>query len=114
MSRGDLDWHGNGPAVMSTEVLMVRLYLAEGRDDVRKVFKWLETSKIRGFTVFRGIAGLGNDGRVHKASLLDLSSELPMVIEFFDTPERVAELMPTLQTLVKPDHIVSWTAQTGI
>lgn len=38
MSWCDLDWHGNGPAVMSTEVLMVRLYLAEGRDDVRKVF----------------------------------------------------------------------------
>lgn len=37
-----------------------------------------------------------------------------MVIEFFDTPERVAELMPALQTLVKPDHIVSWTAKTGI
>jgi len=99
---------------MSDQVLMVRLYLAEGRDDIRKVFKWLETNKMRGFTVFRGIAGLGNDGLVHKASLLDLSSELPMVIEFFDTPERVAELMPTLRALVKPDHIVSWTAQTGI
>lgn len=114
MSGRHLDWHGDGAAVMSTEVLMVRLYLAEGRDDIRKVFKWLETTKMRGFTVFRGIAGLGNDGRVHRASLLDLSSELPMVIEFFDTPERVAELMPTLRTLVKPDHIVSWTAQTGI
>lgn len=99
---------------MSTEVLMVRLYLAEGRDDIRKVFKWLETTKMRGFTVFRGITGLGNDGRVHTATLLDLSSGLPMVIEFFDTPERIAELMPTLRTLVKPDHIVSWTAQTGI
>lgn len=99
---------------MSDEVLMVRLYLAEGRDDMRKVFKWLETNKMRGFTVFRGVAGLGSDGRVHKASLLDLSSELPMVIEFFDTPARIAELMPTLQTLVKPDHIVSFPAQTGI
>ncbi len=99
---------------MTTEVLMVRLYLAEGRDDIRNVHKWLETNKIRGFTAFRGIAGLGSDGLVHKASLLDLSSELPMVIEFFDTPERIAELMPTLRTFVKPDHIVSWTAQTGI
>ncbi len=99
---------------MSEQVLMVRLYLAEGRDDMRKVFKWLETNEMRGFTVFRGIAGLGSDGLLHKASLLDLSSELPMVIEFFDTPERVAELMPTLRTLIKPDHIVSWTAQTGI
>lgn len=93
---------------------MVRLYLAEGRDDIRQVLKWLESAKMRGFTVFRGVAGLGSDGKIHKASLLDLSSELPMVIEFFDSPARIAELMPTLRTMVKPDHIVSWTAQTGI
>ncbi|MCX4189555.1 DUF190 domain-containing protein [Methylophaga sp. OBS3] len=99
---------------MSNEVLMVRLYLAEGRDDIRKVLKWLESTKMRGFTVFRGVAGLGSDGKVHKASLLDLSSELPMVIEFFDTPDRIEALMPTLRTMVKPDHIVSWMAQTGI
>ncbi|AFJ03293.1 hypothetical protein Q7C_2157 [Methylophaga frappieri] len=96
-----------------SDILMVRLYLADGRDDIRKLMKWLETAQMRGFTVFRGVASLGRDGRVHKASLLDLSSELPMVIEFFDTPERVAELMPTLKTMIKPDHIVSWPAQTG-
>lgn len=32
--------------------------------------------------LFRGFAGLSSDGRVAKASSLDLSLELPMVVEF--------------------------------
>jgi hypothetical protein len=95
------------------DVTMVRVYLAEGRDPVGKILKWLEKSEVRGFTVFRGVAGLGADHKLHKASLLDLSNELPIVIEFFDTPLRVEQIIEQLETMVKPDHIVSWSAQSG-
>ncbi len=96
------------------DITMVRVYLAEGRDQVGKLLKWMEKADVRGFTVFRGVAGLGSDHRLHKASLLDLSSELPIVIEFFDTPQRVDEILQQLESMVKPDHIVSWPAQSGI
>ncbi|WP_296592086.1 DUF190 domain-containing protein [Methylophaga sp.] len=92
---------------------LVRIYLTDGRHEVRQVIKWLEQNKIR-FTVFRGIAGLGSDGLVHKASLLDLSSDLPMVIELFDKPEQINDIINTIKTLVKADHIVSWPVQSGI
>ena len=80
---------------------LVRIYLTDGRHEVR-------------FTVFRGIAGLGSDGLVHKASLLDLSSDLPMVIELFDKPEQINDIINTIKTLVEADHIVSWPVQSGI
>lgn len=96
------------------DVTMVRVYLAEGRDHISKILKWLEQSEVRGFTVFRGVAGLGSDHQLHKASLLDLSNELPIVIEFFDSPQRVTEIIEQLERMVKPDHIVSWPAQSGI
>ncbi len=96
------------------DITMVRVYLAEGRDQVGKLLKWMEKADVRGFTVFRGVAGLGSDHKLHKASLLDLSSELPIVIEFFDTPQRVDEILQQLESMVKPDHIVSWPAQSGI
>ena len=96
------------------DITMVRVYLAEGRDQVGKLLKWMEKADVRGFTVFRGVAGLGSDHKLHKASLLDLSSELPIVIEFFDTPQRVDEILKQLESMVKPDHIVSWPAQSGI
>ncbi|MBL1459035.1 MULTISPECIES: DUF190 domain-containing protein [unclassified Methylophaga] len=92
---------------------LVRIYLTDGRHEVRQVIKWLEQNKIR-FTVFRGIAGLGSDGLVHKASLLDLSSDLPMVIELFDKPEQINDIINTIKTLVEADHIVSWPVQSGI
>jgi PII-like signaling protein len=92
---------------------LVRIYLTDGRHEVRQVIKWLKQNKIR-FTVFRGIAGLGSDGLVHKASLLDLSSDLPMVIELFDKPEQINDIINTIKTLVEADHIVSWPVQSGI
>ncbi len=95
------------------EVTMVRVYLAEGRDHSNRVIKLLETLDIKGFTVFRGIAGLGAEGELHKASLLDLSPELPLVIEFFDIPQKVEKIITQLESMVKPDHIVSWSAQSG-
>jgi hypothetical protein len=95
------------------DVTIVRVYLAEGRDHVGKILKWLEKETVR-FTVFRGVAGLGSDNRLHKASLLDLSSELPVVIEFFDKPQRAEQIIEQLETMVKPDHIVTWQAQSGI
>jgi hypothetical protein len=96
------------------DVIMVRMYLAEGRDHIGQILKWMEQAEVRGFTVFRGVAGLGSDHQLHKASLLDLSSELPIVIEFFDTPERVEKIIVQLESMVKADHIVSWPAQSGI
>jgi len=95
-------------------ITVVRLYLAEGRDNISKIISWMEKNQLRGFTVFRGVAGFGGDKKLHKASLLDLSSELPIVIEFFDNPERVEEIIEQLESMVKPDHIVSWPAQAGI
>ena len=63
--------------------------------------------------MFRGIAGLGAEHQLHKASLLDLSPELPLVVEFFDSPQKVEKIITQLESMVKPDHIVSWTAQSG-
>lgn len=92
---------------------LVRVYLSDGRHEVRQMIQWFEQNKIQ-FTVFRGIAGLGSDGLVHKASILDLSSDLPMVIEFFDKPEQINEIINKIKTMVEADHIVSWPVQSGI
>lgn len=99
---------------MSQAVTMARIYLIEGRDDINKIITRMVELDARGFTVFKGVAGLGTDHRLHKASLLALSSELPIIIEFFDQPERVKEVIEKLGNLVKPELIISWPAQSGI
>jgi hypothetical protein len=97
-----------------SDITCVRLYLAEGSDNMKAVLKRLEQLDVRGFTVFRGIEGIGSHHQLHKATFLDLSASLPIVIEFFDQPERVTHILGELKDWVKPDNVVSWPAQSGI
>lgn len=66
---------------------------------------------VRGVTVFRGISGFGNKGKIHSSSLLDLATDLPVVVEFFDEPDKVDSIIDHLNQIVKPGHLVSWPAQ---
>jgi PII-like signaling protein len=98
-----------------SEVTMVRIYLTEGDHQLRKLLDFLhQDEKVRGVTAFRGIAGFGRSGRVHESSLLDISMDLPLVVEFFDLPERVEKVLETLNEMVEPGHLVSWPAQVNM
>jgi CBS domain-containing protein len=65
------------------------------------VLEFLRREGIAGATVFRGIAGYGARGHVHTASLVELSSDLPLVIIFIDRAERVERIMPQLSAMVQ-------------
>ena len=94
------------------DITMVRVYLSEGEGLLKKLLARLhDEEKVAGVTVFRGISGFGKSGRMHSSLLLDLSLHLPIVIEFFDTPEKVARIISHLEAAVPPGHIVSWSAQ---
>ena len=54
---------------------------------------------VSGATIMRGIAGFGADHHIHTTRLMDLAENLPVKIEFIETPERVEELLPKLQEL---------------
>jgi len=93
------------------DVTMVRIYLTESQRILDTLLKQLhDEEKVMGVTVFRGISGFGKSGKMHIVSLLDLSLNLPLVIEFFDTPQRVEAILDHLQNLLEPRHIVTWPA----
>ncbi len=76
-----------------TEVTIVRLYLHEAKAPMHELLKYLhDESKVQGVTVFRGITGFGSSGAVHSSTLIDMSLDLPIVIEFFDIAEKLAKL----------------------
>jgi len=98
----------------SSEITMVRIYLTEGQHQFEKLMTILhDEEKVRGVTAFRGIAGFGQSGKMHSSSLIDVSLDLPLVLEFFDAPEKVKQVIEHLNTLIKPGHIVSWPAQVN-
>lgn len=53
-----------------------------------------------GATVVRGIQGFGASARMHTAKLLELSLDLPMVVEVVETEEKIQELLPLLDTMI--------------
>jgi PII-like signaling protein len=98
-----------------TEVTLVRIYCTESDRQVEKLLALLhDEAKVAGVTTFRGISGFGRSGHWHSSSLLDLSLDLPVIIEFFDRPDKVAAVMPQLNTMVAPGHMVSWSAHANL
>jgi uncharacterized protein len=102
---------------MSTDVLMVRVYLSEAdhgqrRTLMNEILSALhDRHAVKGVTVFRGVAGFGADGEVHADDILRLSVDLPLVIEFFDEPKAAMAAIRLLEPMVVEGHVVSWPAK---
>jgi PII-like signaling protein len=116
MCDGLLVWYGAGETGMKeTEVTMVRIYLHEADAHLSELLEYLhDDSKVRGVTVFRGISGFGVSGEIHSSKLLDMSLDLPVVVEFFDVPEKANEIISELNNKIKPGHIVYWSATINL
>ena len=55
---------------------------------------------LAGATVLRGCMGFGRSSRLHTAKLLELSTDLPVVIEIVDTEETIRKFMPVVDEMV--------------
>jgi len=89
---------------------MVRVYLTESDRELKPLLKCLHDElKVCGATVMRGVAGFGASGVVHSAGLVDLSTDLPLVLEFFDRPDRARAAIERIKDFVEPGHVVSWS-----
>ncbi len=98
-----------------SEVTIVRVYLHEAKAHMQELLQYLhDESKVQGVTVFRGITGFGSSGEMHSSSLIDMSLDLPIVIEFYDEIEKVASIIEHLNTIIKPGHIVYWPAKMNL
>jgi PII-like signaling protein len=70
---------------------------------------------LAGATVLRGVEGFGASSRLHTTRLLQLSQDLPLVIEVVDTEEHIASVLPRLDEMVSEGmmtlervHVISY------
>lgn len=99
----------------NSEVTLVRVYCSEKGHQHQQIIDLLHREhRVAGVTAFRGIAGFGKSGHLHEAGLLDVSLDLPVIVEFFDRPDIVAAVLPEISALVGPGHIVSWPAEAHL
>ena len=99
----------------NTEVTIVRAYCSDKGHQHQKLIDLLHREhRVAGVTAFRGIAGFGKSGALHEAGLLDVSLDLPIVVEFFDRPDKVDRVLPLIQEMLGPGHVVAWSAKANL
>lgn len=64
------------------------------------IVELLREEGLAGATVVKGIEGFGKNSRIHTASILRLSEDLPVVLTFVDLAERVEAVMPAIDEMV--------------
>ena len=103
-----LDWEDLSAlsVVISSPARYIRFFLAFISRSVRQpLYEWIVRKArefgLAGATVFRGLEGFGAHSRVHTAKILRLSSDLPVVVEIVDTPEKIEQFMPLIDDAIK-------------
>lgn len=91
---------------LSEQAVRVTIYLGEsdrfqGVPAYQAVVHLMRERGLWGATVTRGIYGYGKRSRLHSASALRLSEDLPLVIEAVDSEEKIMALIPELSSMVK-------------
>jgi PII-like signaling protein len=55
---------------------------------------------LAGATVLRGLEGYGARSRIHTARILDLSTDLPIVVEIVDTLDKIEAFLPIIDAAI--------------
>jgi PII-like signaling protein/predicted transcriptional regulator len=64
------------------------------------ILEMLRKENCAGATVTRALAGFGAHSKIRTTSLVALSNDLPLVVEWIDNPARVTRVLPILQEMV--------------
>lgn len=65
------------------------------------IVKQARDAGLAGATVLKGVLGFGASARIRTAKILDLSSDLSLVIEIVDAQARVESFQPTLAEMFR-------------
>jgi PII-like signaling protein len=84
---------------------LLKIYVGEtekwkGKNLYHQLVLKLKEAGIAGVTVYRGIEGYGADKVLHRAKVLDLSADLPIVVEAVDSEEYILKVIPLVKEMV--------------
>ena len=85
---------------------LLRIFVGEKESHEGKaLFEWLvlkaREKGLAGATVLRSPLGYGHSSHVHSATILRLSTDLPMVVEIIDDEERVRDFAEEIRSILK-------------
>lgn len=97
---------------MSAAGIRVRVYFGErdridGKPLWAALIDYLRREGASGATVTRATAGFGAHSKLHAANLVDISSDLPLVLEWIGSEDEVARLLPGIEERLDGGLIIS-------
>lgn len=87
-----------------TDAKLLRIFLGEG-DKLRHlplyevIVREAKAAGLAGATAWRGLMGYGPTSRIRTAKILDLSADLPVIVEITDEEPKIAAFLPVLDRL---------------
>ncbi len=90
---------------LTGENVLMRIFIGESdRFEHKPLYEALvELLRKEGFagaTVLRGISGFGAHSVYHTQKLLDLSADLPLIVEVVDSQEKIDSIMPRIDEMM--------------
>ena len=98
--------------VLDGEQFLVRIFIGDSdkwhhQPLDRALLERLRKEGFAGATVVRAVAGFGAASVIHTAHILDLSADLPVVIEVVENQEHVDKLLPILDEMIGGGALVT-------
>ena len=106
--RGATTQQPNGALAMQTprpaqllRILVGEAARHEGKPLYEAIVLKARDMHLAGATVLRAGMGYGHSQHVHSAKILQLSDDLPLLIEIIDTRDKIAPFLPVLEGMMK-------------
>lgn len=101
---------------LSGEGKLLRIFIAEadkwnGKPLYEEIVFLAKKNGMAGATVIKGSMGFGCKSHMHTSKLLELSTDLPVIIEIVDREEKISAFIPLLDEMVKEGLITLEKAQ---
>ena len=87
------------------DALLLRIFIGESdRHRHRPLYEAIvlkaREMNLAGATVLRGPMGYGASSRIHTAKIIQLSMDLPFIVEIVDTEEKINGFLPVLDEMM--------------
>ena len=87
------------------EAALLRIYIGESdRWQHKPLYEAIvlaaREAHLAGATVLRGQMGFGRSSHMHTSKILDLSTDLPLVVEIVDSEEKINSFLPMLDKMI--------------
>ena len=105
------------------ERTLMRIYIGErdkhgGRPLYEAIVMLLRARHFAGATVTRAIMGFGANARIRTEKLLDLSVDLPIIVECVDEEPKIRAILPELDQMIggglitlEPAHVITYRGE---